>query len=104
MCGATRVVSPLFKFMTLSLSPKKDLRTELKQNTAISARVLMTLFLATLMGLMFEDVGRWSPEDLSDGLRMSEKLSNHFGAVTLISSALMMATTQPVRSSIHTRL
>ena len=46
------------------------------------------------MGLMFEDVGKWTPEDLSDGLRMSEKLSNHFGAVTLISSALMMATTR----------
>lgn len=60
------------------------------------ARILMTLFLGTLMGLMFQDVGRWKPDDLSDGLRMSEKLSNHFGAVTLISSALMMATTQPV--------
>ena len=75
-----------------------------RDTRAISARVLMTLFLAVLMGLMFEDVGKWTPEDLSDGLRLSEKLSNHFGAVTLISSALMMATTQPVRSSIHTRL
>lgn len=74
----------------------REARNVWRDTGAISARVLMTLFLATLMGLMFKDVGKWSPEDLSDGLRMSEKLSNHFGAVTLISSALMMATTQPV--------
>jgi len=96
--GELRFLSLLsiFHTHTYTYTQVREARNVWRDTGAIGARIFLTLFLATLMGLMFENVGRWDPEDLSDGLRMSEKLSNHFGAVTLISSALMMATTQPV--------